>query len=71
MPFYEKGKREYIIEGPYPEGSTLFGSSVAGKFQLIEYVDDEIMGGSFLRRRTKLGQSEDVSDANMEYRREV
>ena len=68
MPFYEKGKREYIIEGPYPEGSTLFGSSVAGKFQLIEYVDDEIMGGSFFatkdearEERRSIGREHGVS----------
>ena len=68
MPFYENGKREYIIEGPYPEGSTLFGSSVAGKFQLIEYVDDEIMGGSFFatkdearEERRRIGREHGVS----------
>ena len=68
MPFYEKGKREYIIEGPYPEGSTLVGSSGAGKFQLIEYVDDEIMGGSFFatkdearEERRRIGREHGVS----------
>ena len=45
-----RGKREYVIEGKpdgYPEGSTLFGSCVAGRFQLVEYEDGEIMGGGF------------------------
>ena len=51
MSFYEKSSRTYIIEGPYPEGSTLFGSSVAGKFQLIEYEGDEIMGGAVFKTK--------------------
>ena len=42
--------RTYVIEGPYKEGSHLFGSSIAGKFQLIEYdEDDEIVGGAFFK----------------------
>ena len=40
--------RHYVIEGPYKEGTHLFGSSIAGRFQLIEYDDnDEIVGGAF------------------------
>ena len=40
--------RHYVIEGPYKEGTHLFGSSIAGKFQLIEYDEnDEIVGGAF------------------------
>tara|TARA_B100000131_G_scaffold289920_1_gene302307 strand:- start:1405 stop:1593 length:189 start_codon:yes stop_codon:yes gene_type:complete len=42
--------RTYVIEGPYKEGTHLFGSSIAGKFQLIEYdEDDEIVGGAFFK----------------------
>ena len=42
--------RHYVIEGPYKEGTHLFGSSIAGKFQLIEYdEDDEIVGGAFFK----------------------
>ena len=68
MAFYEKSSRTYIIEGPYPEGSSLFGSSVAGKFQLIEYVEDEFMGGSFFatkdearEERRRIGREHGVS----------
>ena len=42
--------RHYVIEGPYKEGTHLFGSSIAGKFQLIEYDEnDEIVGGAFFK----------------------
>lgn len=40
--------REYVIEGPYPEGSTLFGSCVARRYQLVEYeTPGGIVGGGF------------------------
>ena len=40
--------RRYVIEGPYKEGTHLFGSSIAGRFQLIEFDEnDEIVGGAF------------------------
>ena len=43
-------RRHYVIEGPYKEGTHLFGSSIAGKFQLIEYDEnDEIVGGAFFK----------------------
>lgn len=41
-------KRTYVIEGPYLDGATLFGSCVAGRFQLLEYDEnEEIVGGQF------------------------
>ena len=43
-----KGNKEYVIEGPYPEGSTLFGSCVADRYQLVEYeTPGGIVGGGF------------------------